>query len=215
MLRLLLVLLMKKTALKLTIIFALLFLVVGVQLVSLVKGNFYPFYPPPPDADPPNIAILSPKNNTAYSSGELNITVCVTRSEIPSGYTLESWSVSLLLDGVLIDSVSEYIPRSEVDINTVLHDPFNGKHVLEVEASYRLKSLVSFTSIKSTSTVSFSVENITKPSPSPSPVATLTPEPTATPEPESSPTSLVVASSVTVAVVCIGLGLLVYLIKRK
>jgi len=42
-----------------------------------------------------------------------------------------------------------------------------------------------------------------------------TPSPEPTPEPESFPTSLVLASSVTAAVVCVGLGLLVYLIKRK
>lgn len=57
-------------------------------------------------------------------------------------------------------------------------------------------------------TVYFTIDN-TPSSPSPSP----SPEPTI--EPESFPTSLVMASSIPVAVVLVGLGLLLYFIKRQ
>ena len=53
--------------------------------------------------------------------------------------------------------------------------------------------------------------------PTPSPTPTSTPEPTSTPnnEPQSPDQKVILGAAVTVAVVCIGLGLLVYLIKRK
>ena len=62
--------------------------------------------------------------------------------------------------------------------------------------------------------VNFSLHK-SEPTPTPEPTATPTPTPEPTIEPESFPASLVAASSVTVAVVLVGLGLLLYRIKRK
>ena len=171
---------------------------------------------------PPKISILNPQNHSTYSSGDLIIKARITKAVTSSPTTFHGLGVSLFLDGIRIDSISEYIPRSKVDIDTVLHDPLIGNHKLEVKASYALgysPGLPGFFSVESTSTVYFTIENTPSSSPSPSPEPTPTLEPTATPGTilniESSPTSLVIASSVIVAVLCAGLGLLVYFIKRK
>ena len=204
-----------KTALKLTIILALLFSIVGLFFVVLSKANPINLIRPPTGTIPPKITILNPQNHTAYSSGNLNITIHATKAATSSPTTFLSFGVSLFLDGVLLDSISEIIPRSELDISTVLHDPLIGKHKLEAKASYVF--YVRFGGVfssDSTSTVFFTVENAqTSPSPSPSPEFTPTPEPTI--EPESLPTSLAIASSIPVAVVLVGLGLLLISIKRK
>ena len=208
---------MKKTALVMTLLWAIFVsLVAEIHVVKVAVAN--PINPwkrvIPVGTVPAKVSILSPRNNTAYPSGDLNITVQIAKPETPSLTAFDSHSVNLFLDGVLIDSISEYIPRSKTDINTIMHNPFIGKHKLVVKASYFLGGF----SIDSSSTIFFTVENASSlPNPSPSPEPTSTP--IATPEPaietESFPSSLVMASSVTVAAVCVGLGLLVYLIKRK
>ncbi len=208
------VLLMKKTALVLALISALLFSVVGAHFIGLAETNPYWWWEPiPSETLPAKISILSPQNHATYSSGDVNITVNLTRPETPSTPVSGSLSASLFLDGIRIDSIPEYTHLyTKIIFNTVLHSLVDGNHKLEVKARYFLGAF----SVDSTSTVFFTIEN-TSSSPSPSP----SPEPTSSTYGEvnvqNTSQYLAVGGMVafTITVVLVGLGLLLYRIKRK
>jgi len=205
---------MRKTAFALALLLLIFISVVsGMHVVNLAEANpgFWPFIPS--ETLPAKISILSPQNHATYSSGDLNITVHITKPETPSTTTFGSLSASLFLDDIRIDSIPEYAHLyTKIVFSTVLHDLLDGNHKLEVKARYYLGA----SSVDSTSTIYFTIEN-TPSSPSPSPP----PEPTAAPYGEVSVqnTSQYLATGAmvafTVIAVCIGLGLVFYIITRK
>ncbi len=95
---------MKRTALELAILLALLFSLVGVPLVNLANANPYwppPFYPETPNKDPPLLTVQSPVNNTNYlTEVPLNFTVTKRESWYQNNLTVVSiQSVTYELDG--------------------------------------------------------------------------------------------------------------------
>ena len=261
---------MKKTALKLTLMSALLFSVVGIELVNVAEANpFFTFknVDPIPGAIPPPIAIYSPQNNTVHFSD--NITISFSISE----FQLDEWfssiiSVEYSLDGRNVELFDMWDqdggPLSEFKTNFSISSLSIGNHRLRVKAGCVFRrfshitsdgrsymgeifgidsvSTILFTigdSQSSTTTPAFSPEPTHTPEPSSVALPTVTPTPTLTPSPSSTPTFapeptptltpleevdvqntsqyLVTAGTTafTVTVVLVGLGLLVYLIKRK
>jgi hypothetical protein len=192
---------MNKAALALTLISALLFSVVAVQLFSLVEGNFYPpfeYVEPLPGTVPPKITLSNPKNHTSCLVSEVSLIMSVSMPETSYPAEFEELGITCFLDG--------YGPATVTRINKTLNDLRGGTHKLEVRAEFVVHpSNSTFFYSTSTSTVYFTINNT---------LSSSTPTPQPTPEPESFPTSLIMASSVTVAVV-VALGLLVYRIKRK
>ena len=212
---------LKKTALALMLMLTL--LVSSAELVEMAEANFMWIFgtvDPVPGTTPPSIAIYSPQKNASYSSSNVNLNFSVRTAEL-SGWASFIHTVEYSLDGGNLITVenSEVLELFDVALNLTLLS--SGKHSLTVKAEvvvYRGEPMEKFF-LDTNSTVYFTVDTSSSPSPSPSPEPTPTlepiPTPTATPEPESFPTSLVMASSLTVAAVCAGLGLLVYLVKRK
>jgi hypothetical protein len=161
---------MKKAALSLVLIFALLFSAVGAQFANLVEAN--PYSPPVwkgidpiPGTIPAKITILSPKNNMTYSGRDLNLTVHVTRPETPNATLPGNMWVLYFLDGNYLENEGyHYVPLSDLDINTVLHAPSDGNHELMVEADCFVEpGNMTVFSITSTSTVFFTVVDVNAP----------------------------------------------------
>jgi hypothetical protein len=218
---------MKKTALFLILIFALLFS--SAEIVEIAEANFmwiWATVEPVPGTIPPSISINNPKNNTVYSSNNITLNFSVRTAEL-DGWSSFIVDVEYSLDGsnlIPVDKGSELLELFDTALNLTLL-PL-GTHSLTVTAEvvvHRGEPLEKFL-LDTSSTVYFTIDNTpSSPSPSPSPLSIPTPEPipTTTPtpeptiEPESFPASLVIASSIPVTVILIGLGLLVYLIKRK
>jgi len=227
---------MKKTALALALVSALLTsLVVGVQIISLVEAN--------PTVGgfwensntvyiPLEIAVLSPENNTRYSSNDLNLTIRITKTETPYPMELRHFDVSYDLDSNPLGTgpgVSEPVSNDctpEIYYNTVLHDLRNGKHGLLVSVEcFPQNASAYWVRSKIYVEVYFSIDTAgntpSSPSPSPtlaptstpSPKPTYSPEPTNSPQRDSFPTTLTMASVVAVVAVA-GFGLLIYLKKR-
>ena len=210
---------MKKTAFAATIVSGLIVsLVFGVQFIHLVEANGIIVHEL--CNGPPIIAVESPLNNKLFSSNTVVVAFTLTRPSYnwtsSNGTSNSVVYVNIILDGAVY---------SKVDVNSTLLVPFtyslnltdlqNGAHSLQLaanctgvtlmEISFLSPAYESVTSYNALSdVVSFTVY---------APEATPSPEPAI--ETESFPTSLVIASSVTVVVIVIGMGLLVYLIKRK
>jgi len=159
---------MKRKALALSLILGLLFSVVGVQFASLAQANpysfFWEFIDPIPGTIPAKITILSPKNNTTYSGGDLNITIHVAEPKTPYPTVLGRMWIRYFLDGNQVDGQYFIHPASEVDNGTILHDTNDGKHKLVVEAECFVETgNMTVFSIRSSSTVFFSVVDVTAP----------------------------------------------------
>ena len=210
---------MKKTALAIVLISVLLFC--SVELVKIAKANAYWIYEhvdPVPNTIPPSITIFNPQNNTSYSTNSMTVNILVNKAELAGWHCKIEW-VDYSIDGRNVELHSLWqkheqdepihpitIP-SEISFN--LSSLYLGKHILTVSAGVTvLGGNMQVFFLDCNSTVHFTIDN-TPSSPSPSP----SPEPTI--EPESLPTSLAIASSIPVAVVLVGLGLLLYGIKRK
>jgi hypothetical protein len=168
MLGVIVVLLMKKTALVLALIAILLFLVVRAHFVNLVEANPYSFFwkyvDPPPGTIPAKITILNPENNTVFWGGDLNIKVHVTGPVIPYSAVFGRLWIRYLLDGDEVDAQYFIHPQSEVDNGTVLHDPSDGNHKLVVEAYCSIEpGDNSVFGVTSYATVLFSVVDVTAP----------------------------------------------------
>ena len=88
---------MKKTAIALSLILALLFSVAtGAQFVNLAKANPYSItgeVPPDSETFPPAISISTPKNNTAYATNRLPLVFNVTA---PQSKTASSNTVQIV-----------------------------------------------------------------------------------------------------------------------
>ena len=226
---------MKKTALVLLLIFALLFS--SVELVKMAKANAVPifwmmFYSnydevgPAPNTIPPSISIYGPQNNTVYSSRNITVSLYVQNAEL-AGWQSSVTNVYYTLDGksgagLYFHPINERLPA----FNTTFNLPFAslGKHQLTVEAYVdvlrRAPKEVFF--LETTSTVYFTVD-LPGESPTPAPTIAPTSMPTFTPGPTSTPSNelqltwqeVILGVAITVAVILVGLGLLIYRIKRK
>ena len=209
---------MKKTAFATIIVYGLIVsLVFGVQLIQLVGANGIIVHEL--NNGSPEIAVESPLNDKLFSSNTVVVSFTLTR---PSYNWTSSKGTSNIV--VYVNVTVDEAVYSRVDVYSDLRVPYsnslnladlqNGSHSLQLDAyckgstTYQImngfpaeESVILYETLSDV--VSFTVY---------APEATPSPEPTI--EPGSFPTSLV-TSSVTVAVVCIGLGLLVYLFKRK
>jgi|WetSurMetagenome_2_1015567.scaffolds.fasta_scaffold233995_1 hypothetical protein len=80
---------MPKKLLAITILTAILVLIISVQVVEVVNANpFHPIQTTPPDTLVVSLRVLSPKENTTYTNGTIN--VCFTK-EINSVSGVSTW----------------------------------------------------------------------------------------------------------------------------
>ena len=182
---------MKKIALALTLILALLFSMVSVaRSVQVACAQFegLPY-------DPPIVAVLSPSSNGTYSEQNipLNVTVQI-RGFIYHNTEIIRW-LNYSLDGqapipMTLIVPSDLAPPYYVHGNDVLHDLFDGTHNLTIYVETAISGLTG----NFNATISFEVD-------------------TSNTIVEPFLTTLVIASVITVAVVSI--GLIVYFKKRK
>jgi hypothetical protein len=217
----------KKTALAIILISALLFSVVaGTELVKIAEANPWIIFDPVnpiPGTIPPIITISSPENNTVYAYTAFNLTVHITKPQPPlqqpSGisyarYTLDGNTESIYF----CDHYSSDSPPGlpELDYSQILSALPDGNHELLVEsAGVVLPGHLTIFTVYANSTVFFTTSHTfssPSPSPSPTPTSTLAPTPTpaATPEP-SFPATLVFVTSVGIVLAVV--GLVVYLKK--
>lgn len=138
---------MKKAFPAAAFVSVLLFLAVaGSQLVNLGKANPYQFrlmeeVPPDADTEPPTIAVLSPKNNTAYASHNLVLSLNVSVKYSGSAKALFFWKIYYEADWQSGSTVVyEFIPEtgrstiSEFNSTIYLKGIPNGNHTLVVYA---------------------------------------------------------------------------------
>jgi len=206
---------MKSNVLALTLILVLVLSVLtGKWFVNLTEA----IQPEIEYKTPPIITIHSPENNTTFAVNTILLSVTVTKPEgwlIHGGYAAQQIlkSVNYQLDG----KFSENIP-----VNSTLELPFDcslnledltvGVHSLKVFA-YASGWVIQMNGFyeyevpinSSSEMIYFAV------------IGESSPEPTSTPsnEPQSSDQQAIFGVAVTVIVVAAGLGLLIYLIKRK
>jgi hypothetical protein len=216
---------MKKTALALTLVLALLTsLAVGVRFVSFVEANPYMMYEgvePIPGTIPTKIAITSPTNYTAYSGTAVKITLHVTGPQTPYPTKSGISGVGYNIDGTVFPEQNviggwDLVP--EVNYSEVLYDLPAGNHELNVFAYGVVEpGPLQMFSVDTTSTVFFSIGSTpysstpSSPTPPPTPTPTTTPEPA--PEAEPFPTTLVFVASLGIGLAIV--GLLVYFRRRQ
>jgi hypothetical protein len=226
---------MTRTAFVIIVIFALLFS--SVELVKMAKANAVPIFwtmfysnydevEPVPSTIPPSISMYSPQNNTVYSSRNITVSLYVRNAEL-AGWQSSVTNVYYTLDGksgagLYFHPINERLPAFNTTFNLPLVSL--GKHQLTVEAYVDVlrstPSEVFF--LETNSTVYFTVD-LSGESPTPAPTIAPTSMPTSTPGPTSTPSNelqltgqeAIFGVAFTITVVCVGLGLLVYLIKRK
>ena len=219
---------MKKAALALMLIFALLFS--SVELVKIAEANFmwiFATVEPVPGTIPPSISIIKPQNNTSCSSNNITVNFSVKTAEL-SGWPSFIHTVGYSLDGgnlIPVDN-SEVLELFDAALNLTLLP--SGKHSLTVTAEvvvYRGEPMEKFL-LDTNSTVYFSIgsadysstpspSSTATPSPSPEPTIPTSPTPLPSEEPQQIGQIVIFGLIITVAVLAVGLGLLVYLIKRK
>ena len=136
---------MKRTALAVTVVLSLLFLlVVGTVLVTVVKANPYhfpPFYPETPNRDLPILTVQSPVNTTYYANDiPLNFTVIQRDSWFQNNLTLVVIQrIDYLLDGKVVNIWSAITnSRSPLSITSPFSTILNvsrGQHTLEINVA--------------------------------------------------------------------------------
>src|SRR3989304_6982177 len=189
-------------------------IVAGMQSVEVAKANpffIYKTIDPIPGATPPTITILSPENNTVYSSDKITVSFNVSRpllgtcntAIIDVKYTLDNETVqafSIWRGGSASDSKA--IP----DFNTTFTLPSlpTGNHNLTVTAEgvvYAGNMSIFF--IDGASTTFFATG--TQPlQPSPTPTQTPTLAPTVTPSPSPTPLTIDLANGNYMSRVAVG-----------
>ena len=220
---------MKKTALALMLIFALLFS--GAELVKMAKANatpiwwglFYSRYDevePVPSTIPPSISIYSPQNNTVYSSRNITVSLYVRNAEL-AGWESSVTNVYYYLDGegamLYFHPINERLPAFNTTLNLSLVSL--GKHQLTVEAIVDvLRSNPSEVfPLDCNSTIYFTVD-LSGESPTPTPTLAPTSKPAATPEPTfiSDPNFLIyIGFALLIIAVVVFAVFLLYFKKRK
>jgi len=117
---------MKRTALGLTLILALLFSVVAGTQFKVAKANFVPTSPA---TDPPIISILSPTNKTYENEVLLHLNLTLHYPEYKEinyvGYTLDNQE----------HVVSSNYGKKDMNWSTILEGLSEGTHILQVSAS--------------------------------------------------------------------------------
>jgi hypothetical protein len=210
---------MKRTALALTLIVGFVLLIVSVQRVSLIKANPYFFKDNYCD-----VSIHSPQNMT-YGTGNIILDFTVkTIDYVPPSYDYfysldgQDFQSSVKIEDVQIVSEEEITNESIVPyIDTTLkgraelHFLSNGTHSVKVFSGHFINGKIHYiTSDPYSATADFIVNSATVSS---------SPEPTLFPTNYTggglSETEIIIGTAVTVIVILVGLGLLVYLIKRK
>lgn len=189
---------MKKTALALTLTLALLFsLMAGTKMVTLAGANPWPpgYFPPPPDY----VIIQSPQDRMYYNTEPilLNFTFKANRALNPSAslfYLLDAQK-DYRLESVKVEEVKYFVLNEEdyhagYEGHVLLSNLSDGPHTLIVFAGYADSDGVINGTIGNEAKVNFRIA------------------------PEPFPTTLVATAS-GISTVAIGLGLLVYLKKRK
>ena len=161
-----------------------------------------------------DVEIITPENKTYYSS-----TITLTYHATFDFGIEHKWIVYSLDDGENITVYDKYNNLQYYSGSVTLSGLSSGKHHIDIyskNGSYVFGTGRSGGWFDFPDRVYFTID-LSEESPTPTfaPTSTPTATPEPTPELESLPTSLVMASSLTVAAVVIGLGLLVYLIKRK
>ena len=209
---------MKRTALKLTLISALLFLVLaGTQIANLAEANPSLGKPVPPayqtpNKDPPIVAIQSPFNTTYFENEvSLNFTVTQPDSWLKPDIHCYITNISYQLDGGQVVTLYKqtpsvyYLPATK-QFSIVLKGVTVGQHILQVNVTaesqyyphptYSLLFDQAYHPLDVSQTIAFNVE----PSPTTIGIATISP-------------AAIIGIGLLVSI--IGIGLLVYFKKRK
>jgi len=135
---------MKRTALALTLILALLaLLLVGVESVKVVKANAIP-WPETPNQEKPTLTVETPQNNTVYNANGVYLNFTVTKpdswnvSHFFWHYIGEIDSIDIYLDGNLSAHYSKYqtdVYSGKIDLTNFsakLNQTTSGLHMLNV-----------------------------------------------------------------------------------
>ena len=208
---------MKNTAFATIIVSGLIVsLVFGVKFIQLVEANgiifHHEFY-----NEPPAIAVESPLNNKLFSSNTVVVAFTLTRPSYnwtsSKGTSSIVVYVNITVDGTVYSRVYVYSDlRVPFSYSLNLTDLQNGAHSLQLDAYCKGIETVQmgpfpadeiYISYEALSdVVSFTVD-------------TTSPTPTPSNEPQQLGQEVILGVAITVAVVCAGLDLVVYLIKRK
>jgi hypothetical protein len=223
---------MKKTALALVLIFALLFPVAGTELVKIAGANAIP-YPVTPSTDLPTLVIQTPEpHSPSYANNTLELNFTVIQPDSWDSYYMDFMPTVgrcldyCYLDGILVDA----FPSTQNIVSNysfVFSNLASNQHTVKIDVyvltfsqigSYQsnVTQTVSFRIDAGSQSISFHEEPITiirgqYPSSASSP----SPEPTPTPPEGSSYSIPAIVVVGPVIVIAVGVGLLVYFIKRK
>ena len=216
------VLLMKKTAFAIPIASGLIVsLILGVQFIQLVQANGYILQRT--YNGPPTITIESPLDNEIFSFNTVVFAFTLTKPSY--NWTSRNGAGNRV---AYVDIIVDEIFYGRVDVNSELMVPFSyslnltdlqhGTHSAQLVANCKgVSTTVMYPSMEWegvsyytawSDIVSFTVD---------SPESTPSPEPTYTPykEPQPVDQQAILGVSAIVAVLCVGLGLLFYFIKRS
>jgi hypothetical protein len=222
---------MKKTALALVLIFALLFPATGTELVKIAGANAIP-YPPTPNTDLPTLVIQTPEpHSPSYANNTLELNFTVIQPNSWDSYYMDFMPTVgrcygyCYLDGILVNA----FPSTQNIVSNytfVFSNLTSNQHTVKIDVytltfsqidTYQsnVTQTVSFKINAGSQTISFHEEPIAiirgqYPPSASSPLS----EPTPTP-PEGSSYSIPAFVIGSVIAIAIGLGLLVYFKKRK
>ena len=215
---------MKKTALAVRIVAFLLFLMlVAFQSVKLAESN-------PAPSEPAHIIISCPQDGATYTTQNLLLNFTCTNPLDWFGRADTNWYIGSPIFTYSLDGKENVTITGTTTLpvtsSTTLPKLSYGLHNITV---YGLFTLSPHTNVTHSSRTVFSVEPSQSPTPStsPSPTPSPSPSPTASPSPSQEPTStpynepqqreqeIIVGVTFATAVFAAGLGLLIYLIRKK
>lgn len=203
-----------KTALALTLIVGLVLLLVSVQRVGLIKAN--PFF----KDNYCNISIHSPQNMT-YDTGNIILDFTAkTLDNVPPSYdyfySIDGQDIqsSVKIEDIQIVSEEEItnesiVPYTDTTLKGQAELPLlaNGSHSIKVFSGHFVNGKINYvTADPYSATADFIVTSGTE---------SLSPKPTSTPYNELAEQEVILGVAVTAVVVSVGLGLLLYRIKKK
>jgi len=174
------------------------------KIVNQANANPYPYTNC--DSSFVTVSIISPENKT-YNTNDILLTV--TAGAYPG-----VWGVSYSVDGSTFRGIdSENYLGHGFEDSVWINNLFKGSHNITVEAV----APDSNSFVTAYSWVYFTIAKDLETSPSPEQTSTPspTPEPTSTPYNQPTENEVILGVAVTIAVAVAGLGLLVYLIKRR